>query len=150
VYDKKTIHTTIFDYSLSEGFKPDEAILKDLCAVALNIRGNNVSIDYSRWLYNQNTVLVAGEPSRQFLEIAEEMKTNAQKRGIEPRLAWGAHITTNRFTEGRRRSELSDFFELMKEAPVLGKSDPIYMDVGYFIFDRQGFNITPYERFNLN
>lgn len=150
MYDADTIHTTIFDYSLSEEFESDETILKDLCGAASNIGRNDVSINYSEWLYNPNTVLVVGDSNKQFLEIAEKMKTHTQKKGIEPRLAWGAHITTNRFTEEKTRNELSDFFKLMKEAPILGKSNPRYMDIGHFIFDRQGFNITSYERFSLN
>lgn len=149
-YDKDTIHTTVSDYLLGENFEPDYEILKNLSDTVSNVRGKRLlSIDYSEWLYNSNTVLVAGEPNHQFLAIAEEVKANAQKKEIDLRLPWGAHITTNRFAEEKTRKELSDFFELIKEAPVLGTSKPQFIDVGYFTFSEQVFKVTPYERFNL-
>jgi len=147
-YDRDTIHTTISDYCLSEDFEPDQSILRKLCDAVLPI-GDSSIIDYTSWLYNPNTVIVAGNPNRQFLEIAEEIRTNAQMNGIELRLPWGAHITTNRFTEERTRKELSDFVKLMQEAPVLGVSKPQSIEVGHFTLDKQGFRITTYERFTL-
>jgi len=148
-YDRDTIHTTISDYGLSEDFEPDQSILRKLCDAVLSMEESPI-IDYTSWLYNPNTVIVAGNPNRQFLEIAEEIKTNAQGKGIELRLPWGAHITANRFTKKKTRNELSDFFKLMQEAPILGKSKPEHLDVGHFKLNKQGFGITTYERFTIS
>ena len=149
-YDRDTIHTTLSDHIPEGVFEPDQSILRNLCDAVSNIERTPPSIDYTSWLYNPNTVLVAGNPDKKFLEMIEKIKAEMQEKETELRLPWGAHITTNRFTERKTNRELFDFFKLMQEAPVLGKSKPKYIDVGHFSFSEQGFRITTYERFNLN
>jgi 2'-5' RNA ligase len=150
VYDAETVHTTISDYGIQEGFKPDEGILRKLCQVVARrkIRETPV-ISYTEWLYNQNTAIVAGNPNETFLHLAEEIRSEADKEGINLRPPWGAHITTNRFKEKRTPQELGDFFRLMQEAPILGTSRPEFIDVAYFDFSPDHFNVQVHERFPL-
>ena len=151
VYDSATIHTTISDFGIKEGFAPEKDILEKLCNSARRVFFKDTpAISYSEWLYNQNTVIVAGMPDETFLEIAQGIYSSGEKNGIKLRMPWGAHITVNRFTEQKSPEELKDFFKLMKEAPVLGKSVPENIDVAYFDFSPKGFKTTTYERFKLS
>lgn len=149
-YDAETIHTTISDYSLTSELEPDEEVLRNLSESVISSSRISSRINYLDWRYNTNTVLVEGRPEKQFLDLSKEIRESAQKKGIDLRLPWGAHITTNRFTENLAKAELSDFFRLMQEAPEIGLSVPRYLDVGYFQLNKQGLNITFYERFNLS
>ena len=149
VYDSATIHTTISDLGIKENFAPETDTLERLCN---SVRGalivSKPLISYSEWLYNQNTVIVAGIPNQAFLEVAQNVYSAAEGNGVQLRLPWGAHITANRFAEQKSPEELKDFFKLMKEAPVLGNSIPENIDVAYFDFSPKGFKTTTYERFS--
>jgi len=150
VYDANTVHTTISDFGIKEDFVPEKNTLRRLCnSVKETVIIGKPIISYSEWLYNQNTVLVAGIPNQRFLEIAQKIYSSGEKNGVQLRLPWGAHITSNRFTEQKTPEELKDFFKLMKEAPVLGESVPENIDVAYFDFSPEEFKTVTYERFNL-
>lgn len=150
IYDSANVHTTISDFGIKEDFVPEKDTLEKLCN---SVRGavitNKPLISYSEYLFNQNTVLVAGISNQAFLEVAQNIYSSAEGKGIQLRLPWGAHITANRFVEQKSPEKLKDFFKLMKEAPVLGNSVPENIDVAYFDFSPNGFKITTYERFSL-
>ncbi len=151
IYNTKTIHTTISDYGIKEDFVPDKDVLDKLCFFAGRYRVvDQPKISYKEWLYNQNTIIVAGMPNSIFLETAQKIYSLGEKKGVQLRMPWGAHITAGRFTEQTSPKELSDFFKLMKEAPVLGESRPAKIDVAYFNFSPEGFKVTVCERFSLN
>lgn len=139
-YDAEAVHITISDYMLSEGFEADNNILEKLGRATSSIQNQTAPLinyshsDYPDWLYNQNTVIVPGVPDKRFLGLAKIVLEKAREEGIELRLPWGAHTTTNRFTQKRSPRELEDFFRLMKEAPKLGENTPRFVDVGYFNF----------------
>ncbi|MEK6925730.1 MAG: hypothetical protein AABW50_00465 [Nanoarchaeota archaeon] len=150
VYDSSTIHTTISDFGIKENFIPKKDTLERLCdSVRVVLILNKPIIFYSEWLYNQNTIIVAGTPDKAFLEAAQNIYSSGEKNFVKLRLPWGAHITTDRFTEQKNPEELKDFFKLMKEAPTLEESVPENIDVGYFDFSPKGFDLTVYERFKL-
>ena len=150
VYDSITIHTTISDYGIVSGsFAPDKTILEKLSKVAQKISKTPPTISYTEWLYNQNTLFVAGNSNELFLQIAEQAKAKAEREGIQLRLPWGAHITAARFKESKTPKDLEEFFKLMQEAPLIGNSKSKFLDVGYFDFSPRGFNITIHDRFNL-
>jgi len=151
VYDSATIHTTISDLDVRENFTPQKEILNRLTnSVREVVIIDKPTISYSEWLYNQNTVIVAGVPNQIFSKVSQDVYSSGEKNGVKLRLPWGAHITADRFTEEKNPKELKDFFKLMKEAPVLGESIPENIDVAYFDFSPRGFKITTYERFSLN
>jgi|SRR3989344_1753997 len=146
-YDAETVHTSISDYMLSDDFKVDKEILEKLGRAANSIKNQPSpvieysSADYPNWLYNQNSVIIPGIPDGQFLGLTKMVVDGAKQEGMELRLPWGAHITTNRFTQKTSPNELKDFFKLMNKAPRLGTSFPIFIDVGYFNFSPAGFII---------
>jgi hypothetical protein len=161
VYDAKTIHTTLSDYGIREDFSPDKTILDKLCgAVRRHMTVEPPKISYAEWLYNQNTMIIAGVPNSEFLQIANQVIAGESpyatfkadnrllsEAGIKLRMPWGAHITAGRFTEQRTPKELSDFFKLIKEAPEIGEGIPPNIDVSYFNFSKEGFKLTTYDRF---
>lgn len=150
VYDSETVHTSISDYGLREGFVPEKEVLSSLCdSVKETVTLGRPKINYFSWLYNQNTVIVAGTPDKRFFQMAKGVYSAAEKRGLKLRLPWGSHITANRFTGQRSPKELEDFFRLMDEAPVIGESVSELIDVAYFNFSPQGFKVTVHERFSL-
>src|SRR3989344_4942410 len=132
---------------LSDDFKVDKEILEKLGRAANSIKNQPSpvieysSADYPNWLYNQNSVIIPGIPDGQFLGLTKMVVDGAKQEGMELRLPWGAHITTNRFTQKTSPNELKDFFKLMNKAPRLGTSFPIFIDVGYFNFSPAGFII---------
>ena len=149
VYDAATVHTTISDFGIKESFIPEADTLAKLCNSVRNVVMNRPTISYGEWLFNQNTVLVAGMPNQAFLEVVQNVHSSAERNGVQLRMPWGAHITANRFTQTKNPTELSDFFKLMKEAPKLGESEPEFIDVGYFEFNMERFLFNIYERFSL-
>ena len=151
VYDSATVHTTISELGIRELFIPEKNTLEKLCSLVREIViADKPVVSYSEWLFNQNTVIVAGVPNQGFFDVAQKVYSLGERNNIKLRLPWGAQITANRFTETRTPEELKDFFKLMKESPVLGKSVLETIDVAYFYFNPNGFKITTYERFSLS
>ena len=150
VYNSSAIHTTISDFGVSEDFIPEESTFRRLCDVVGNaVITKSPAISYPGWLYNQDTIILAGTPDQAFLDVAEGVCSSGRRKGFDLRLPWGAHITADRFSEQRSPAELRDFVTLMKEAPVLGVSVPKYIDVACLNLSPRGFAITTYERFDL-
>ena len=84
-----------------------------------------------------------------FLENAEKIIKLADEKGIQLRLPWGVHITTNRFLENRSSEEIAELINLFKTSKPLGVSKPKTIDVAYFHFTPNGFDFNTYERFSL-
>jgi hypothetical protein len=153
-YDSKNAHTSISDYglqSLTEGeFSKDRNVLRalaDSLVTLIDVQGS--SIEYPEWLYNRDSVIVAGRPSIEFFEISERVQREAARRGLELRTPWGSHIIAVRFTEQRTSDELEDFFKLMQEAPNIGTSALNIVEVGHYILTSEGFDYQPFDRVNL-
>ncbi len=150
-YHRENLHTTITDYQLTplDQFSPDSTILHRLSqAVHASLPLQAPAIQLGDWLYNQTGVILQGTPDEQFFRTAESILANSKQAGIELRLPWGAHSTTDRFTRERKPEQLEDFFELMKSAPVLGETKPAAIDVGYFNLG-DIFTLHVHERFPL-
>ncbi len=163
-YGSHNLHTTISDYKIENlnKFSPDENILKKLAKGAefevgrltpdLSDRvSNNISFIYpsKNWLYNQTVVLLGGIPNPEFVSFTNNIISASKELGIELRMPWGAHMTAARFTQTKTPVELTDFFNLMKEAPQIPDSNPTAIDVGYFKMSERGLDLTIYERFKL-
>jgi hypothetical protein len=150
VYDSSMVHTTISDYGIKEGFNLDKKVLDNLCSCvngAINME--RPKLCYLDWLFNQNSVIVAGLPCKEFFEISKYICSLGNSKGIKLRMPWGTHITVSRFLEEKTPEELSDFFKLIKEAPLIGVSNPRQIEVGYFNYGLNGFYLNTYEKFNL-
>jgi hypothetical protein len=150
-YDCESIHTTISDYDLREGFSPKREVLETLTNSVSLIAKDLVQpkIDYQGFLYNQNSIIVAGNPNESFLQTSLKIQESGKDNGIELRLPWGAHITAARFSQKKGSEKLSEFFELMKSSPEIGASNPFAIDVGYFKIQKDQVELETYTRFDL-
>lgn len=150
-YDAQNIHTTISAYQVQEDFNPDSIILDKLSNTINESKpfASNIKIKYSEWLLNQDAVIAAGEPNESFYNLAKEIIAIAQQNGIELRLPWGAHITTNRFLESGSRENISNLLDLYNNSEPLGDSSPVSVDVGYFIINSHEFKLNVYKSFSL-
>lgn len=150
-YYKDNLHTTFATYKVSNNFEVDNNILEKLS----NIISSNlelikeVEIDYSEWLIDQTTGIVGGIPNKEFFENAELIVEAARQEGIELKLPWGAHITTNRFLETIPKELILELISLFKNTKPLGISKPEYIDVGYFNTTSKEFRFNIYKRFKL-
>ena len=151
-YDAQNAHTTISDYQVGDDFFLDRSILQNLSeAVSVNLSSlKKQEIDYQEWLLNQNTGLAGGIPNPSFLENAEKIIESVDEKGIQLRLPWGVHITTNRFLENKSPEEIAELINLFKTSKPLGVSKPDTIDVAYFYFTPKGFDFNTYNRFSLN
>jgi hypothetical protein len=84
-------------------------------------------------------IINPGIPDETFLSIALEITKKAKEKNISLRLPWGAHMTTGRFKEVVQPEYLTDFFKLMKEAPIVGKSSPYKITISHFILTKEEF-----------
>ncbi len=151
-YDSRAIHTTISDYGIKQKFSPDISVLSKL-RHGVHQRKKDLrspEIEYGSWLYNQNSIIIPGIPNQTLFEDSLAIQESMRSQGIELRFPWGAQITATRFTQNREAKELSNFFELMKSAPIIGKSRPFAIDVGYYRFNNGEINFEVFSRLNLN
>lgn len=151
-YASRDIHTTVSDYGqkIPKEFHLEESVLEKLSESVCSI-GNLTSptINYDKWIYNENTIIVAGVPCIKFYDLSERIIQNSKDKGIELRMPWGAHITATRFKEKLNPFELKNFFKLMKESPHIGESKPKFIDIGWYGLDKERFIFSIYKRFNL-
>jgi hypothetical protein len=154
-YGSHNLHTTFADYQLTPlgEFKPNAKLLEKLCDIvnAETVEFNfQPKINYGgNWLYSQDSLILAGQPDEIFVSLASQIEATGKTENIALRLPWGAHSTAVRFTEQRSPEQLTEFFQLMENAPEIPKSTIRQIDVGYFKMSPAGFNITIYDRFDI-
>lgn len=149
-YGLSNAHTTISDYELGPEFIPKKQTLEKLTlATSIASERSVPKINYNEWLYNGDSIIAAGIPDGQFLEIVEHIIDNSKRLGIDLRYPWGSHITAARFTAPKKPEELRAFFELIKEAPQLGISKPKKIDLCVQRINYLGHSLSTIERFSL-
>lgn len=148
VYRTENVHTTISDMNVSEDFRVNRTTLDNLANLISESKEKIQvpTIDYGEWLANQNTVIAGGIPNEAFLNTSQYLVEEANRRGINLRLPWGAHITSGRFKE--QTKSVDKLLTLLSSQP-LGKSTPFAIDVGYFDFSPEGFEYKTHERFEF-
>lgn len=163
LYNKPHIHTTITDYKLTEqDFNPDKDVLANMARAVHDIKKEIVApeIFYNGWLTNSNTVIAAGIPDNNFIDISEKYVNAAIKQGLESdpknggvRMPWGAHITTARYMNKldpvKDKEKIKELLETVKYAPILGFSKTEFIDVGYFTIKGDKMEYTISERFKF-
>lgn len=81
-YSKDSLHTTISDYKVGPEWKKEVMILDSLViAVGGCLQDDKFapSINYNEWLYNPNSVIVAGIPNSEFLRVLEKIQIVLKK-----------------------------------------------------------------------
>jgi 2'-5' RNA ligase len=152
-YRKGLIHTTLFFYGISDDFSRDDGIIGKASQVVRKLKSDleKMSIDYPSWIYNQEGVIVAGYPNEAFFKNVQRIKEKLEKDGgnLEFKLPWGAHITASRFIDKVDPSKLDHFYEIVENAPIIGKSSPRTIDVGYAQFSEKSIEMYVQESFSL-
>lgn len=151
VYGQNNTHTTICDYGIVDNFTPDKLVLNTL-AEGVNDAISGVfspAVIYTSWLMNQDSVIAAGIPNQDLTELAEAVNMQINDRNIKSRLAWGAHISVNRFKVPQNPQTANGLIELLDTTLPLGESYPTTIDVGYYTIDEHNFNFVTDKRFEL-
>jgi hypothetical protein len=151
IYDRENAHTTISDFQVQDNFSAETTTLNQLADIVYSCLplSGVVFINYSGWLLNQNTGIAEGYPNQPFVEHASKIVDLSHSNGVQIRPPWGAHITTSRFLQTCSQEEVSELIDLFKHTKPLGESKPEFLDVGYFIFSREGFKYNIHERFKV-
>ncbi len=142
VTPQDAVHTTL-GVNNAQGL--DEQVSHALCEAVRAVPHAPFDIHYPRWLFNETTVLVEGYAGVAFVSLADKLRHVPVP--LEP--AWGAHMTAVRFREGFSGSDVADFLQLMKEAPIIGRSTPTHVKVGYQRLTPEGYSYDTIEVFAL-
>lgn len=163
VYNKPHIHTTITDYKLTEeDFNPDKKVLENMAKAVHDIKKDITApeIFYFGWFTNPNTVIAAGTPDDNFLDVSQKYLAAAEKNGLTTnpkeggiRMPWGVHITTarymNKLDPAADKEKITELLQTVKYNPMLGLSKTEFIDVGYFTLKDGAWDISVYERFKI-
>jgi hypothetical protein len=159
-YESDNIHTTITNYNTGypKGI-PEERILEKLVSPvkkAIKDLEGQPFIAFGEWGFNDNTVIVKGQPSKEFFTLSKAVTDYSKavtdyvlEDGMDLRLPWGGHITATRFTKEMSPEELGGFLMLMREAPSIGNSTPEAVHVGWCDLDKYRFKLNIEESFPL-
>ncbi len=60
-------------------------------------RLDSISITFTDWLFNSNTLIAASKANAGFWQLAEQLVDSANRADIALSMPWGSHITVSRF-----------------------------------------------------
>lgn len=163
VYTTPNVHTTITDYKLTdENFNPDKKVLENMARAVYDIKKDIVApeISYFDWFTNPNTIIAAGIPDDNFLDVAQKYLAAAEKTGLTTnpkeggiRMPWGTHITTARYMNKldpvKDKEKIKELLNTVKYTPLLGISKTEFIDVGYFSIKGDKMEYAIHERFKI-
>lgn len=158
-YDRSLAHTTLFRSVETEDFLPDTAVLNEITRHTHSLlqKGvpsfNGQEVDFFGWLYNQDTVIVAGSHIKglgKFVSATKYLMDACQRlEGVEWQAGWGAYMTAARFNRTQDPGELKEFFRSMDGAPSLGYGVPVKLDVCYGYLMPGELQMQIHESFTL-
>jgi len=154
IYRPEMMHTTLTDHSLGPIQEPNKEFLKQLADTVYKIAPlfKTPTIQYTKLISSSDAIIAKGEPSPEFLDIAQKIQEQGATQGIELRLPWGAHITLARFNkEHHSPIEISHLINYLNTQHLNMESKPTIIDVGYHYFpqDKDEFIFNTYEQFEL-
>lgn len=153
-YSEQNLHTTVGTYGKEnmERFVPDSATLQYLIKLVekgINYRPQNLRVEFGRWLYNDEAILVSGYPNQDLWCLFEDIKNACQENGYPLEMGRIVHITTARFISGISRQEFEKFILLMKSAPTVAHTKPSAIDLATWRCDGLEFNLVTHKRYYL-
>lgn len=155
IYHHEDVHTTSVIRDITNNFTVPSHTYGDnylnLMTEATHKVKNKIHVpvfDYQGFLHNRECVIAKGSSSSEFLEISNLILSECGEDD-SIRGPYMSHISSSRFTEEMSSEEIQDFLELMKESPMLGKSIPVSLDVGYYTTGPEGFSFYTRESFKL-
>jgi hypothetical protein len=155
-YSYENTHTTISDYRVADGLRPDadeqhkvvlEALRRTAWAVGKKIALlGGVSCTYRNgFVFNKTTLILQGILSNDhFPNIAETALAVAEENQITLRIPWGAHVTGGRFSLSNSPEEavaLAELCRVTNQRLPAGEQFFKGVGVGWFTTDKNGFNL---------
>jgi len=149
-YHSTEAHTTITDTIVQNDFSPDIITLKDLSKAVLKLLNSKtafqeISIAYSSWLSNQNTLIAQGMPNEAFFNAVKEISSYEDSF----RMPWGAHSTIARYAKEMSADQIQGLFALLERTPALGESKPIAVDTGHYFINKGKPEFTTFKRHEI-
>jgi hypothetical protein len=154
VYLEKNYHSTVGTFGKRDmaGFIPEPEILQPLARSVENglaNRSQNLRIDFGKWLYNDESILVSCSLNEDLWQLFQNVGTACQENGYPLEMARVTHITTARFTGSVSQSEFEQFACLMNTAPVIAAAKPYAVDLAAWHCDGLTFELDVYKRHSL-
>ncbi|MCP5098444.1 MAG: hypothetical protein GY943_23075 [Chloroflexi bacterium] len=153
-YGEKEFHTTIGTYGKGDmnGFSPDSATLHHLMKSVekgINNYSKNLHVEFGRWLYNDEAILVSGYPNQDLWQLCQNIGNACQENGFPLEMGRIVHITTARFTCSATSQEFEKFNFLVKSAPAIEATKPIAIDLATWCCDGLEFKLVTHKRYCL-
>jgi len=153
-YNEQNLHTTVGTYGKGgiERFTPDSTILSSLMKSVekgINYRPKNICVEFGKWLYNDEAILVSGYPSQGLWCLCQNIGNACQENGFLLEMGRIIHITTARFISSVSSQEFEKFSLLMKSAPAIEATKPIAIDIATWRCDGLEFSLVTHERYCL-
>ncbi len=150
-YNENNIHTTLGTYDEHIGFKANKFDLEKLYNIAKrNISLlKNIKIKYDEWLINQDSIIIAGQPSLEFVNYMSAIESEANKNEIKIKRPWGAHITIGRFLNNIPNENRANILNKLENNVKIIISEPKKIDVGYYKLANNQFNFYVYKSIEL-
>ncbi len=153
-YSEQNLHTTVGTYGKRdlEGFVPDLETLQHLgrsVGKEIGDRPQNLRIEFGRWLYKDEAILVSGSPNEDLWQLFQHIGNACQENGYPLEVARITHITTARFISSISRPEFEQFVRLMKSAPKIASAKPSAIDLATWYCDGLTFDLAIHKRYSL-
>ncbi|RPJ27282.1 MAG: hypothetical protein EHM33_08555 [Chloroflexi bacterium] len=153
-YSEPNLHTTVGTYGKGEleGFIPDLETLQHLgmsVEKGIGDRPQNLRVEFGRWLYNHEAILVSGSPNEDLWQLFQTIGSACQENGYPLEMARIVHITTARFISSISHPEFEQFVHLMKSAPKIASMKPSAIDLATWNCDGLMFDIATHRRYRL-
>ena len=153
-YSEQNLHTTVGTYGKGDmkGFISDSATLQHLMkSVEKGINNHllNLSIEFGRWLYNDEAILISGYPNKDLWHLCQNIGSVCQENGFPLEMGRIMHITTARFISSVTPQEFERFRFLMKSAPAIATVKPSGIDLATWCCDGLEFNLVTHKRYCL-
>lgn len=153
-YSQKSLHTTVGIYGKRDmaGFVPKLETLQYLARSVekgMGDRSQNLRIEFGRWLYNEEAILVSGFPNEDLWQLFQHIGNACQENGYPLEMARISHITTARFISSISRPAFEQFVRLMKSAPTTASAKPSAIDIATWHCDGLTFDIAIHKRYSL-
>jgi hypothetical protein len=154
-YSEQTLHTTIGTYGKGDmaKFILDSATLSHLAkAIENGMQGHystNPCVEFGKWLYNEETILVSGYINRDLWHLFQNIENAGRDEGYLLEMGRITHITTARFMSGVTSQEFERFRHLMKSAPIIEPSRPSAIELATWRCDGRQLHLATHKRYNL-
>lgn len=153
-YTPQTFHTTIGVYgkAKTEEFVPDFQLISYLAkSVEEGLKGcsGNLCIEFGRWLFNHEAILLSGYPNIDLWQLFQNMEASCKKKGFALEMGRIVHITTARFISSVNYQLFEQFTHLMESAPAMKPAKPKAIDLASWRCDGLTFDLITHERYVL-